>query len=140
MPRSYYAGIFVVNLVGAMVLLAFYPLQLPVWGLFLAIAIAVVFLVPVGIIAAITCVALLASSPEAIKADPSRHASQQHGARAQRCAPLPPRSGIAPQRLTRVRFAPQSHHRVRRRLDLAVQAARQRRLQGLWLHVPAPEP
>ncbi|GAA5934611.1 hypothetical protein JCM3775_002003 [Rhodotorula graminis] len=53
-PPSYYAAIFGVNLVAAMVLLTFYPLQLPIWGLFLAIAIAIVFLVPVGIIAAIT--------------------------------------------------------------------------------------
>ncbi|BGP41555.1 hypothetical protein JCM10449v2_005546 [Rhodotorula kratochvilovae] len=53
-PRSYYVAIFCANLVAAMVLLAFYPLQLPVWGLFLAILIAIAFLIPVGIIAAIT--------------------------------------------------------------------------------------
>ncbi|GAA5961932.1 hypothetical protein JCM21900_001152 [Sporobolomyces salmonicolor] len=53
-PRSYYIIIFVANFAAAMVLLTFYPMQLPVWGLFLAVAIAVVFLVPIGIIAAIT--------------------------------------------------------------------------------------
>jgi ABC-type dipeptide/oligopeptide/nickel transport system permease subunit len=35
-------------------LVMFYPLQLPVWALFLSIAIAVVFLIPCGIIAATT--------------------------------------------------------------------------------------
>lgn len=58
-PPSFYAAIFGVNLLAAMILLTFYPLQLPIWGLFLAIAIAIIFLVPVGIIAAITCVASL---------------------------------------------------------------------------------
>ncbi|GJN90368.1 hypothetical protein Rhopal_003379-T1 [Rhodotorula paludigena] len=53
-PKMYYLSIFVANLAAAVVLLVFYPLQLPVWGLFLAMLIAVAFLVPVGIISAIT--------------------------------------------------------------------------------------
>jgi OPT oligopeptide transporter protein len=31
-----------------------YPLQLPIWGLFLAVTIAAVFLIPCGIIQAVT--------------------------------------------------------------------------------------
>ncbi|GAA5852429.1 hypothetical protein JCM8547_006778 [Rhodosporidiobolus lusitaniae] len=54
-PRKWYWLIFSTNFAAAVVLLTFYPvLQLPVWGLFLAIVIAVIFLAPVGIIAAIT--------------------------------------------------------------------------------------
>ncbi|GAA5918161.1 hypothetical protein JCM8208_006843, partial [Rhodotorula glutinis] len=53
-PPSYYATVFGGSLVAASVLVTFYPLQLPIWGLFLAIFIAIIFLVPVGIIAAIT--------------------------------------------------------------------------------------
>ncbi|GAA5832438.1 hypothetical protein JCM11251_006454 [Rhodosporidiobolus azoricus] len=54
-PRSWYFGTFAVNASAAIILLISYPvLQLPVWGLFLAIAIAVAFLPPVGIIAAVT--------------------------------------------------------------------------------------
>ncbi|KAG0658686.1 hypothetical protein C6P46_005682 [Rhodotorula mucilaginosa] len=53
-PRSYYVGVFVFNLIAAIFLLVNYPLQLPVWGLFLALAIAIIFLVPIGIISAIT--------------------------------------------------------------------------------------
>lgn len=45
----YYAVIFAANLAAAIFLLVFYPLQLPVWGLFLALAIAVTFLVPIGV-------------------------------------------------------------------------------------------
>jgi ABC-type antimicrobial peptide transport system permease subunit len=39
-------------------LLLAYPLQLPLWGLFLAVVIALIFLVPCGIIAAVTNAAL----------------------------------------------------------------------------------
>ncbi|GAA5981396.1 hypothetical protein JCM11641_005307 [Rhodosporidiobolus odoratus] len=54
-PRKWYLILFTANFVGAVFLLSLYPvLQLPVWGLFLAIMIAVVFLVPIGIIAALT--------------------------------------------------------------------------------------
>lgn len=35
-------------------LVTFYPLQLPVWGLVLSVIMAVIFLVPVGVIAAVT--------------------------------------------------------------------------------------
>lgn len=49
-PRSWYLYIFLANFGGAVVLLTLYPvLQLPVWGLFLAICIAVLFLAPVGV-------------------------------------------------------------------------------------------
>jgi VIT1/CCC1 family predicted Fe2+/Mn2+ transporter len=49
-PRSWYLYIFLANFAGAVVLLTLYPvLQLPVWGLFLAICIAVLFLAPVGV-------------------------------------------------------------------------------------------
>jgi hypothetical protein len=50
----YYMGVLVSMLCAAMALVTFWPLQLPVWGLFLAILIAVLFLIPVGIIAAVT--------------------------------------------------------------------------------------
>ncbi|KAM0748072.1 OPT-domain-containing protein [Meredithblackwellia eburnea MCA 4105] len=53
-PTSYYIVVLGGNLAAATVLMMFFPLQLPVWGLYLAIAMAVVFLIPVGIIAAIT--------------------------------------------------------------------------------------
>ncbi|GAA6003702.1 hypothetical protein JCM10207_003554 [Rhodosporidiobolus poonsookiae] len=54
-PRVWYFGIFIANFLAAVVLLWAYPvLQLPVWGLLLAMLIAVAFLAPVGIIAAIT--------------------------------------------------------------------------------------
>ncbi|GAA5824811.1 hypothetical protein JCM5353_006907 [Sporobolomyces roseus] len=54
-PKSWYSMTFGVNFAGAAVLLTFYPqLQLPVWGLLLAVMLAVVFLVPIGVIAAIT--------------------------------------------------------------------------------------
>lgn len=54
-PNSYYATVFFSCLAGAMVLLWIEPaLQLPFWGLLLAILMAVVFLVPIGVIAAVT--------------------------------------------------------------------------------------
>jgi hypothetical protein len=53
-PGSWYALMLGIPLAGSVYLCLFYPLQLPVWGLFLAIAIAATFLVPCGIIAATT--------------------------------------------------------------------------------------
>lgn len=53
-PSSYYLTVFLSTLASAMALVTFYPLQLPVWGLFLSILIAIIFLIPVGVIAAIT--------------------------------------------------------------------------------------
>ncbi|GAA5888097.1 hypothetical protein JCM16303_001503 [Sporobolomyces ruberrimus] len=54
-PRSWYIATFGANFVGASILLTFYPqLQLPVWGLVLAVILAVVFLVPIGLVAATT--------------------------------------------------------------------------------------
>lgn len=53
-PKSYYATVFFSMFGGACVLLTFWPLQLPVWGLALAVVMAAVFLVPIGTIAAIT--------------------------------------------------------------------------------------
>lgn len=48
-PRSYYLTVFASMLGAAMVLVTFYPLQLPIWGLILSIMMAVAFLVPVGV-------------------------------------------------------------------------------------------
>lgn len=53
-PNSWYAGVFGGNLIAAMLLVTFWPLQLPIWGLLLSICMAIVFLVPIGVIAAIT--------------------------------------------------------------------------------------
>jgi len=52
---------FGVNFAGAAVLLTFYPqLQLPVWGLILAVMLAVVFLVPIGVCNAL-CISFFSS-------------------------------------------------------------------------------
>ncbi|BGP17800.1 hypothetical protein JCM10213_001699 [Rhodosporidiobolus nylandii] len=54
-PRTWYLAIFLANFCAAVVLLTLYPvLQLPVWGLFLAVLIAVAFLPPIGVISAVT--------------------------------------------------------------------------------------
>ncbi|BGP25943.1 hypothetical protein JCM10295v2_004886 [Rhodotorula toruloides] len=54
-PSSHYAIIFGLNLLAAIVLLAFYPqLQLPTWGLLLSLSLALLCLIPIGIISAIT--------------------------------------------------------------------------------------
>ncbi|GAA5905962.1 OPT family oligopeptide transporter [Sporobolomyces salmoneus] len=54
-PRSWYLATFGSTFLAASILLTFYPqLQLPVWGLILAVILAVAFLVPIGIISAIT--------------------------------------------------------------------------------------
>ena len=45
-------------LLASIFLVSYYPLQLPVWGLFLALAIALFFLIPCGIIAAATNVTI----------------------------------------------------------------------------------
>jgi hypothetical protein len=53
-PRSWYIGIFSITLVATLILVESAPLQLPAWGIFLAIIVAMVFLVPVGIISAVS--------------------------------------------------------------------------------------
>ncbi|KAI5475497.1 hypothetical protein MNV49_001311 [Pseudohyphozyma bogoriensis] len=53
-PKSYYLTVLFSMLAGSTALVLFFPVQLPVWGLYLAIILALIFLVPVGIIAAIT--------------------------------------------------------------------------------------
>ena len=53
-PRSWYAGIGVSMLAAAVYVITFYPMQLPIWGLFLSLLVALVFLPACGIIAATT--------------------------------------------------------------------------------------
>lgn len=53
-PKRWYATLLAVALSAAVMLVASSPLQLPVWGLFLAICISLMFLVPAGIIRAIS--------------------------------------------------------------------------------------
>ncbi|KAK4050273.1 hypothetical protein OIV83_003594 [Microbotryomycetes sp. JL201] len=53
-PNAYYTGVFCSMLAAAAILVTFYPLQLPIWGLLLSILMAGLFLIPVGVIAAIT--------------------------------------------------------------------------------------
>ena len=53
-PRSWYLGTLAVSLSSAIILVATSPLQLPVYGLLLAVLLAIVFLVPVGLIKAIS--------------------------------------------------------------------------------------
>nr|XP_018259221.1 OPT family small oligopeptide transporter [Kwoniella dejecticola CBS 10117]OBR81379.1 OPT family small oligopeptide transporter [Kwoniella dejecticola CBS 10117] len=53
-PSSWYIGLLGVNFGAAVLLVKTTPLQMPIWALVLAIAIATVFLVPVGIITAVS--------------------------------------------------------------------------------------
>ncbi|WVQ81284.1 OPT family small oligopeptide transporter [Cryptococcus sp. DSM 104549] len=53
-PSSWYIGLLAVNFGAAVILVKTTPLQMPIWALVLAMAIATVFLVPVGIIAAVS--------------------------------------------------------------------------------------
>ncbi|WWD06796.1 OPT family small oligopeptide transporter [Kwoniella europaea PYCC6329] len=53
-PSSWYIGLLAVNFGAAVVLVKTTPLQMPIWALILAMAIATIFLVPVGIIAAVS--------------------------------------------------------------------------------------
>lgn len=53
-PASWYMTIFSVTLAMTLVLIETSPLQLPAWGVILAIFVALVFLVPVGIISAVS--------------------------------------------------------------------------------------
>lgn len=53
-PRRWYATILCVSLFGAVVLVATTPLQLPVWGLLLAVSMSLLFLVPAGIVKAVS--------------------------------------------------------------------------------------
>ncbi|WVF65518.1 OPT family small oligopeptide transporter [Kwoniella sp. CBS 6097] len=53
-PSSWYLGLLAVNFGAAVILVKTTPLQMPIWALVLAMIIATVFLVPVGIIAAVS--------------------------------------------------------------------------------------
>ncbi|WVQ74390.1 OPT family small oligopeptide transporter [Cryptococcus sp. DSM 104548] len=53
-PSTWYLGLLAVNFGAAVILVKTTPLQMPIWALMLAMAIATVFLVPVGIIAAVS--------------------------------------------------------------------------------------
>ncbi|WWD21237.1 OPT family small oligopeptide transporter [Kwoniella shandongensis] len=53
-PSSWYIGLLAINLGAAVILVKITPLQMPIWALVLSMAIAAIFLVPVGIIAAVS--------------------------------------------------------------------------------------
>ena len=53
-PKSWYLMMLATSLSSAIILVYMSPLQLPVWGLLLAVLIALVFLIPVGIIKAVS--------------------------------------------------------------------------------------
>nr|XP_019009874.1 OPT family small oligopeptide transporter [Kwoniella pini CBS 10737]OCF48655.1 OPT family small oligopeptide transporter [Kwoniella pini CBS 10737] len=53
-PSSWYIGLLGVNFGAAVILVKITPLQMPIWALILAMAIATIFLVPVGIITAVS--------------------------------------------------------------------------------------
>ena len=57
-PSSWYIVCFALSFLVAFAVIEASPLQLPAWGLALAISIAIIFLVPVGIIYAISGTAL----------------------------------------------------------------------------------
>lgn len=94
-PKSWYYGTLAVSLGTSIILVAFAPLQLPVWGLLIAILVALTFLVPVGIIKAV--------SDTGVGLNVSHRGAD----------------GIATILLTGILFSvslPSGHHRVRRRL------------------------
>jgi OPT family oligopeptide transporter len=53
-PKSWYMMTLAISLSSAVLLVFFSPLQLPVWGLLLAVLISLLFLIPVGIIKAVS--------------------------------------------------------------------------------------
>lgn len=53
-PEYWFAGIFVINLVFGIVAMEKYHTQMPIWAIFFCIALGIVFMVPIGIITAIT--------------------------------------------------------------------------------------
>ena len=53
-PTSWYLVLMATMLGAATFLMLSYPLQMPVWGVFMAVGIAAAFLVPCGVIAATT--------------------------------------------------------------------------------------
>jgi hypothetical protein len=53
-PRSWYWAVSLSMTALACYVVVVYPLQLPLWGLFLAVSIAAIFLIPCGIILAVT--------------------------------------------------------------------------------------
>jgi len=52
-PEWWYAAVFVVNLIGAIIICQFTNIDLPWWGVLLAILMAMIFILPIGIITAI---------------------------------------------------------------------------------------
>ena len=53
-PRIWTVALFSVSLFAAFILVETEPLQLPAWGLVLAVLVALVFLIPVGVISAVS--------------------------------------------------------------------------------------
>ncbi len=53
-PPSWYIICFTLSFLGAFAVIELSPLQLPAWGLALAVSMALIFLVPVGIIFAVS--------------------------------------------------------------------------------------
>jgi hypothetical protein len=53
-PKRWYVTLLIVAMSASVLLVALSPLQLPVWAFFLAISISIAFLVPAGIIRAIS--------------------------------------------------------------------------------------
>lgn len=53
-PKRWYMTLLTVSLSSAILLVIFSPLQLPVWGLLLAVLMGIVFLIPIGIIKAVS--------------------------------------------------------------------------------------
>ncbi|KAL7420969.1 hypothetical protein Q5752_003853 [Cryptotrichosporon argae] len=53
-PSSWYMGLLVINLGAAILMMLTAPLQMPIWALLLSLIIAAIFLVPIGIIAAVS--------------------------------------------------------------------------------------
>ena len=103
-PRSWYAGIGVSMLAAAVYVITFYPMQLPIWGLFLSLLVALVFLPACGIIAATTGTVIGSATLVSRR-----------------------------QRLT-IPCRPQCHHRVHRWFPNAGRANRECHLQMLWLY------
>ena len=53
-PHWWYIGVFLMSFVMAVICIEVYDTQLPVWALFLSLVLSIFFLVPVGVIEAIT--------------------------------------------------------------------------------------
>ncbi|BFZ56047.1 hypothetical protein PYCC9005_003089 [Savitreella phatthalungensis] len=55
-PHWWYGGVLVVGFFMAIAMIAAYPTDMPVWGLFFALGLGVVFLIPTGLIAAVSSI------------------------------------------------------------------------------------